>query len=573
MGSSESSPLLIRHKRLRPPTRGTSFTCMPAASTAFRIMRASALLSAWVVPYALGFAFVVTSAIAAESEFMWSGAVTPTTAVVKARLVHDSAIARLAVSDQSDFSSPLYFGPDTADAAENNKVVSLSATGLEPNQRYSYALEVDGLLDTSRVGHFHTFPADSGSFTFAFASCAQTYSNHQVFETILSHDPLFFFHLGDMHYRNIAVNDRAAYRAAFDTVLATPRQAQLFLEHSIAYVWDDHDFGPNNSDSTAPGREAARLTYREYVPHYPLVAGPGNASIHQAFTVGRVRFLVCDARSNRSPFGAIDTPAKTMLGVEQKAWLKQQLLAARDSFPLVVWVNTLPWIGSGDDAWWGYSYERRELGDFIAANQIDNLCMISGDAHMLAIDDGSHSDYSTAGYPGFPVMHAAALDQSGSVKGGPYSSGTFPGRGQFGLMTVIDTGDSIEVHWSGRNYLDSELVSYRFARPIATPTGVPSRESSPRPETIFVRPAYPNPFNGGTTLQFNLSHASHVTLDIYNTLGQRVRSLFGGVLAAGTCSRTWDGRDDWGGTLPSGTYYARLRTADHAFTRPLLMLK
>jgi hypothetical protein len=89
--------------------------------------------------------------------------------------------------------------------------------------------------------------------------------------------------------------------------------------------------------------------------------------------------------------------------------------------------------------------------------------MVSGDAHMLAIDDGANSDYAAGGGAAFPVMHAAALDRTGSVKGGPYSHGTFPGPGQFGLMSVIDSGGStITVKWSGRNSANAELVSHTF---------------------------------------------------------------------------------------------------------------
>jgi hypothetical protein len=89
--------------------------------------------------------------------------------------------------------------------------------------------------------------------------------------------------------------------------------------------------------------------------------------------------------------------------------------------------------------------------------------MLSGDAHMLGIDDGTNSDYADGGGAGFPVMHAAALDRRGSIKGGPYSEGAFPGGGQFGLMTVTDEGGpTISIALSGRNWQDAEIVSYTF---------------------------------------------------------------------------------------------------------------
>jgi hypothetical protein len=82
---------------------------------------------------------------------------------------------------------------------------------------------------------------------------------------------------------------------------------------------------------------------------------------------------------------------------------------------------------------------------------------------MLAIDNGTNSDYSTNGGAGFPVMHAAPLDKHPSEKGGPYSEGVSLTSGQFGLMTVDDEGETIDITWSGRNYKDEELLHYEFS--------------------------------------------------------------------------------------------------------------
>ena len=85
--------------------------------------------------------------------------------------------------------------------------------------------------------------------------------------------------------------------------------------------------------------------------------------------------------------------------------------------------------------------------------------MLSGDAHMLAIDDGSNNRYGPSGERMFPVMHASALDRSGRLKGGPYSHGAVKGGGHFGLMTVEDDGsDNVNIILSGRNYRDEEIM-------------------------------------------------------------------------------------------------------------------
>jgi phosphodiesterase/alkaline phosphatase D-like protein len=259
----------------------------------------------------------------------------------------------------------------------------------------------------------------------------------------------------------------ARFRAAYDAVLASPAQSALYRAVPLAYVWDDHDFGGNNSTGRSPSRPAALQAYRENVPHYPLAGD--DAPIYQAFNVGRVRVLLTDTRSARDP------AAGTMLGTEQMAWLMSDLLAARDAYPLVVWVNTSPWIAAPnasarlEGTWGAFPDERAELARFVAENHIRNLVMISGDAHMLAIDDGTNNRYADPeGPPGFPVMQAAALDRSGSVKGGPYSEGTFPGSGQYGLMRVTDHGGAaVSVDWSGWNERAEQVVGLRFTVPPA----------------------------------------------------------------------------------------------------------
>ena len=77
-----------------------------------------------------------------------------------------------------------------------------------------------------------------------------------------------------------------------------------------------------------------------------------------------------------------------------------------------------------------------------------------------SIDDGTNSGYSTEGSAGFPVLHAAPLDRPGSVKGGPYSHGTFSEAGQYGKVEVTDDGGQIvQVRLSGHRWDGTELVA------------------------------------------------------------------------------------------------------------------
>ncbi len=71
--------------------------------------------------------------------------------------------------------------------------------------------------------------------------------------------------------------------------------------------------------------------------------------------------------------------------------------------------------------------------------------------------------------------------------------------------------------------------------------------------------AYPNPFNMNTTIRYVLSNPAHVTLDIYNMTGQKVRSLTNNDMSAGMHSAQWNGIDDFGSIVTSGVYIYRLQ--------------
>jgi len=400
---------------------------------------------------------------------VWSGAVTATSAVVKA-WVPAGSLLRLAVAESGNPSRTGSFPPRAPVSGDLPNLLTYDVHGLRPDTVYSYSVEAAPNAPTPPLGRLRTFPSGAASFAFAFSSCANTGSKHPVFSTIASKEPLFFLHLGDLHYANIAKNDRALFQGAWQRVLGSPTQGALCRHIPFAYVWDDHDFGPNNSDATSPSRVAAQLTYREFMPHYPLAAGSGSAPIYQAFTAGRVRFLLTDLRSERSAEKMADGPRKSMLGAAQKKWFKEELLSAKASGAgLIVWASSVPFIGGAQkgDGWARYATERREIADFLKAHDIRNLCIVAGDAHMLAADNGLNSDYATGRGAPLRVMHGSSLDRPASYKGGPYSHGWYQPKekeGCFGWVEITDTGSAITVKFSGRNHRDEEKVRLGFSR-------------------------------------------------------------------------------------------------------------
>ncbi|RMI03587.1 MAG: T9SS C-terminal target domain-containing protein, partial [Calditrichaeota bacterium] len=94
---------------------------------------------------------------------------------------------------------------------------------------------------------------------------------------------------------------------------------------------------------------------------------------------------------------------------------------------------------------------------------------------------------------------------------------------------------------------------------LNTPLGID--DLTPVPQTFAVSPNFPNPFNPSTTIRYQLPVSSEVRLEIYNVLGQRVRSLVRGRVKAGFYTAVWDGRNDAGEPVASGIYLLRFHAA------------
>lgn len=393
--------------------------------------------------------------------WMWSGAVTASGAVVATQV--DGGSARVLVADNPAMSGGVFFNAVATHAP--TQMFKATITGLTADTQYWYQVEDAGVLDTSVTGRFHTHgPVGSPySFTFAGASCAgagplyaaelgmapNRLSNHPVWDSIRERDPLFLAHMGDMAYYDpgsgvhVPDSSLATYRQMYSDVHAVPRQAVLYRNAPIVYMFDDHDYGPNDSNTTAPGKANCHQVYRERVPHYPTALGSG--SPYHAFQIGRVQFLVTDQRSFKSPQTDPDGPSKTMLGSAQKTWMESVLTAS--TAKLLVWIMGGQWIGSTHpDTWGNYNTERLEiaamLGDTDWANR---MMMVSGDVHEMGIDTGSHP------YGGFPVWFFSSIDSPGNGTGkrGLDTGDNRPGRGQYGTVTVDDRGNYIRVTGSG----------------------------------------------------------------------------------------------------------------------------
>jgi len=91
---------------------------------------------------------------------------------------------------------------------------------------------------------------------------------------------------------------------------------------------------------------------------------------------------------------------------------------------------------------------------------------------------------------------------------------------------------------------------------------------SPIPQKFLLSQNYPNPFNPSTTIEFSIPKAEHVTLKIYNLLGQEITTLVSEKLTLGEYKYTWDASQ-----LASGVYIYKLEAGNFSITRKLILLK
>lgn len=406
-----------------------------------------------------------------EVEYIWSGAVTPTSFKVNFKLKEPQAV-RLAISADENFTS-VFYSETYKPNKENSYVISITVNDLHSNREYFYKVEPE--IETSKIksstGKLKTFAAVPYSFSFVVGACAQS-SNHPVYGVMKNLHPLFYLNTGDLHYLDPNSPDPSIHQSAIEEgVLKQPMATSFFKEVPIAYTWDDHDFCGNSSSYYSIGRVSARKVYQDVVPHYPLPAGKGDVPIYQSFTVGRVRFILTDLRSERTN--------TTLMSHAQRNWFENQVLSAHYSNEIIAWVSSVPYLGSYHDSWGGYDSERRSIADFFKANKIENLFILSGDAHMIAIDNGDNSDYSSGlkkNPAKYPVFQAAALNRTGSNKGGTYSHGAYPNptptTGQFGEVIVNDSGkEEICIEFKGLRVdpsttLTKTITSYQFCRKL-----------------------------------------------------------------------------------------------------------
>lgn len=122
--------------------------------------------------------------------------------------------------------------------------------------------------------------------------------------------------------------------------------------------------------------------------------------------------------------------------------------------------------------------------------------------------------------------------------------------------------------------LDIETMRWRNGAPEwPDETADELAESSSEDKSGLGLSNHPNPFNPSTTITFSLPRTEHVTVDIYNIRGQKVRTLMDSPLSAGEHTIEWNSTDDGGSRVASGIYFCRLQAGENIISKKMVLTK
>ena len=142
-------------------------------------------------------------------------------------------------------------------------------------------------------------------------------------------------------------------------------------------------------------------------------------------------------------------------------------------------------------------------------------------------------------------------------------------EGHWSWVTSLSYSPDGQILASGS--LDDAILLWDMSPYVTHPTAIAAASPLPAQTTLLAN--YPNPFNSRTQVPYRLAAPGAVRLELYNALGQRVRTLVDQFQAAGEYRVAWDARDGQGTALAGGVYLTRLHYPGGVLTRRLLLLK
>jgi alkaline phosphatase D len=302
-------------------------------------------------------------------------------------------------SDQKEKQTGKFTAVKNQAAKGLGQIFKSTLDDLAPDTLYQYQVSIDGKSDSSWEGSFKTAPIKgrSTAFRMAITSCMKIRRPQGSWNLLLAEQPDFHLTVGDTHYADttdptVQLKHHVTYRRVkeFANVL---RQVPTYA------IWDDHDYGPNNSDGTAKGKEFSLAGWKQAWAN-PKLGTADTPGAFFKFSRGDVDFFVVDSRYHRSPNEDQDDEKKRMLGDAQFEWLINGLKNSKARFKMIISGSTLH--HSKVDGWRIYTFSRHRLFDAIKENEISGAMYVSGDVHQSLVWEHHESD--RVGYPMIEIV-------------------------------------------------------------------------------------------------------------------------------------------------------------------------
>ena len=132
-----------------------------------------------------------------------------------------------------------------------------------------------------------------------------------------------------------------------------------------------------------------------------------------------------------------------------------------------------------------------------------------------------------------------------------------------GNVSVTDTGNPITISVTPINHPEKQkvIVVNGYTSPL-------SNEAELTLNRFELMPAFPNPFNPNTTIQYNVKNSESISLQVIDVSGRVVETLLDDIIEPGNHEITWNGRNQ-----PSGIYFVKLMSGERSQTQKLILLK
>lgn len=282
--------------------------------------------------------------------------------------------------------------------------VHLIADKLEPGKKYEYRLFINEkeakrpyplTFQTPKLWQYRTDPPAT---KIALGSCAyvneeiydrpgKAYGgNYEIFTAIAKEKPDVMLWLGDnLYLREVDWYSKTGIIHRYTHTRSLPEMQPLLASSINLAIWDDHDYGPNDSDRSFVGKEMTREVFKDFWCNPTCgVQEQGTASFFEWLDV---QFFLLDDRWFRSPNEMVSRP-REYLGKEQLDRLIESLIGSKATFKFVcVGGQVLNPVAKFETMISVSPTERDTLLSRIAKEDIKNVVFLTGDRH--------HSELST----------------------------------------------------------------------------------------------------------------------------------------------------------------------------------